>query len=65
MSNLDGESFLKWFLDHGAPINGLPSGPGAPLRKAPTATIASYLSIRGAVVKYTSALHAPKSNAAL
>ena len=58
MSNPDGESLLKWFLDHGAPINGLPSDPGAPLRKAPTATIAYYLLIRGAVVKYTSALHA-------
>ena len=58
MSNPDGESLLKWFLDHGAPINGLPSDPGAPLRKAPTAIIASYLLIRGAVVKYTSALHA-------
>ena len=58
MSNPDGESHLKWFLDHGAPVNGLPSDPGAPLRKAPTATMASYLLNRGAVVKYTSALHA-------
>ena len=58
MSNPDGESLLKWFLDHGAPVNGLPSDPGAPLRKAPTATMASYLLSRGAVVKYTSALHA-------
>ena len=57
MSNPDGESLLKWFLDHGAPVNGLPSDPGAPLRKAPTATMASYLLSRGAIVKYTSALH--------
>lgn len=58
MSNPDGESLLKWFLDHGAPANGLPSDPGAPLRKAPNATMASYLLERGAVVKHTSALHA-------
>lgn len=58
MSNPDGESLLKWFLDHGAPVNGLPSDPGAPLRKAPTATMASYLLSRRAVVNYTSALHA-------
>ena len=58
MSNPDGESLLKWFLDHGAPVNGLFSDPGAPLRKAPTATMASYLLSRGADVKYTSALHA-------
>ena len=58
MSNPDGESLLEWFLDHGAPVNGLPSNPGAPLRKAPTATMALCLLSRGAVVKHTSALHA-------
>ena len=58
MSNPDGESLLKWFLDHGAPVNGLPSDPGAPLRSAPTATMASHLLDRGAVLKHTSALHA-------
>ena len=57
MSHPDGESLLKWFLDHGAPVNGLPSNPGAPLRDAPNATIASHLLDHGAVVKYTSALH--------
>ena len=58
MSNSDGESLLKWFLDHGAPVDGLPSDPGAPLRCAPSSTIASHLISRGAVLKHTSALHA-------
>ena len=58
MTNPDGESLLKWFLDHGAPANGLPSDPGAPLRYAPTAAMASLLLSHGAVLKHTSALHA-------
>ena len=50
--------FSWWCLDHGAPANGLPSDPGAPLREAPTAAMASILLDRGAGVKYTGALHA-------
>ena len=61
MPNPDGESLLKWFLDHGAPANGLPSDPGAPLRYAPTAAMASLLLSHGAVLKHTSALHAAVS----
>ena len=50
--------FRSGFLDHGAPVNGLPSDPGAPLRNAPSATTASLLLSRGPVLKHTSALRA-------
>ncbi len=62
MSNADGESLLQWFLDNGAPPNGLPSDPGSPIRDAvmmaSSPAIPSLLISRGATLKHTSALHA-------
>lgn len=65
MSNTDSESLLQWFLDNGAPPNGLPFDPGQPLRwaviTASSPAIPSLLISRGAIVKHTSALHAAAS----
>ena len=58
MSHPEGESLLKWFLDRGAPANGLPSDPGAPLRCAGNAAMVTLLLSHGANLKHTSALHA-------
>ena len=60
-SNTDSESLLQWFLDNGAPPNGLPSDPSQPLRwavmGASSPAIPSLLISHGATVKHTSALH--------
>ena len=58
MLNHDGESLLRFFLSRGAPVNGLPTDPGSPLRWAPNTTIAKILLENGATLKHTSALHA-------
>ena len=61
MSHPDSESLVQWFLDHGAPPNGLPSDPGSPIRwavmTASTPAIPSLLISHGATLKHTSALH--------
>ncbi|KAK0506987.1 hypothetical protein JMJ35_010687 [Cladonia borealis] len=61
MSHPDSESLLQWFLDNGAPPNGLPSAPGSPIRWAvmiaSNPAIPSLLISRGATLKHTSALH--------
>ncbi len=61
MSHLDGEALLRWFLEHGGSANGLPSDPGAPLRRARTPAMAALLLKHGATLKHTSALHAATS----
>ncbi len=58
MSHLDGEALLRWFLEHGGSANGVPSDPGAPLRRARTPAMAALLLKHGATLRYTSALHA-------
>ena len=58
MSNHNGESLLQYLLSEGAPVNGLPTDPGSPLRWAPNTTIAKILLSHGATLKHTSALHA-------
>ena len=62
VSNTDSESLLQWFLDNGAPPNGLPSSPGSPIRwaviSASSSAIPSLLISHGATLKHTSALHA-------
>ena len=61
MSHPDEEALLQWFLDNGAPANGLPSDPGSPIRWAvmigSSPAIPSLLISRGATLKHTSALH--------
>lgn len=62
MSNAESEPLLRFFLENGAPPNGLPSNPGSPIRKAAltakSAAIPSLLISRGATLKHSSALHA-------
>ena len=58
MSNHNGESLLEYLLSEGAPVNGLPTNPGSPLRWAPNSAIAKILLSHGATLKHTSALHA-------
>ena len=62
MSHTDSESLLQWFLDNGAPPNGLPSDPRSPIYWAAvlgsSPAIPSLLISHGATLKHTSALHA-------
>ena len=62
MSHQDNEELVQWFLNNGAPADGLPSNPGEPLRWAvlcsSSTTVPALLLSRGAATKNTGALHA-------
>ena len=57
----DAVEVVRWFLDNGAPVNGIPSDPYAPIRVAAGGAkdpdVARLLLSRGATMKGTAALH--------
>ena len=58
MLNQDAENLLRFLLSKGAPVNGLITDPGSPLRWAPNTAIARILLSNGAILKHSGALHA-------
>ncbi|MCJ1280433.1 hypothetical protein MMC21_008261 [Puttea exsequens] len=61
MQRQDCEAIVRWFLDHGAPVNGIASDPYAPIRTAaaaaPNISVVHLLLSHGADLRGTAALH--------
>ncbi|MCJ1278786.1 hypothetical protein MMC21_006604 [Puttea exsequens] len=61
MARDDSKKIIRWFLDNGAPVNGIGSDPIAPIRAAAGGArdleVARLLLSRGATLNHTSSLH--------